>query len=105
MGTTILVIVMLTILAVMLFINSKIEKVSDNDYTENLPRYYMASKEYKLIYIKADSKSYLNSAINKFRNNKKFKDYGYEIDIVDWNGNIKHESRDTNFKLVKDRRK
>ncbi|QQO92631.1 hypothetical protein CPT_Machias_257 [Staphylococcus phage Machias] len=102
----IIVMIMLNILAVMIFINYKTKNdVSNDNYTENLPRYYMASKEYKLIYIKADSKSYLNSAINKFRNNKKFKDYGYEIDIVDWNGNVKHESRDKNFKLVKDRRK
>lgn len=99
---------MVALLIVLLFYNHKLNK-EDKDKnvntTENLPRYAMANRNAKLIYIKADSKTYLNSQINKFKNDKRFKDYGYEIDKVDWNGNIVHESRDNNFKLIKDRRK
>ncbi|QQO92896.1 hypothetical protein CPT_Madawaska_248 [Staphylococcus phage Madawaska] len=101
-----ILILMIVLLIVLSFYNHKLNKENKNiDSTENIPRYAMAHRNAKLIYIKADSKTYLNSQINKFKNDKRFKDYGYEIDKVDWNGNIVHESRDNNFKLIKDRRK
>ncbi|UAJ17079.1 hypothetical protein UFVDC4_00152 [Staphylococcus phage vB_SauM-UFV_DC4] len=103
---SITIILMIALLVVLSCYTHKLNKENkDVDLTENMPRYAMANRNAKLIYIKADSKSYLNYQINEFKNNKRFKDYGYEIDKVDWNGNIVHESRDSDLKLIKDRRK
>ncbi|WRM43395.1 hypothetical protein [Staphylococcus phage LY01] len=103
--TITLMVALLTVLPFYIRKLNKENKDKNINTTENLPRYTMANKNAKLIYIKADSKSYLNYQIKRFKNDKRFKDYGYEIDKVDWNGNIVHESRDNNFKLIKDRRR
>lgn len=70
---------------------------TERESFEKMPRYAIHRKDIKTIYIKADSKQYLNRTLYEYVSRKEFHNYSVEIDVLF--DNHKHVS--TTIKKIK----